>query len=185
MTVNKLSDRRVLVILYENDMINFDIDTQGVLSDEIFPQKSIMKITRIACVKFGIDTRGKKICVEALSFEKECYLLLTFKTSLRRSYRLKGSVDCRCYKLPDSESFLSAVELMYRENIYCPRNSAYFYDGNYYIIFDYPAVPLKLRRILSEFGEKHGGRLRAAVIRENGTSVCRRNAIWQIGKSLV
>ena len=64
------------------------------------------------------------------------------------------------------------------------KNSAYEKDGVYYLIFDYPAVPKRFKRILHEYGVRCGDNIFAANLRENAQEICRSNAIAVIGKCL-
>ena len=82
-------------------------------------------------------------------------------------------------------AFLSAVEHLYRLNIRCGKNSAYKKDGAYFLIFDYPSVPKKLKLLLSEFGQWQSGKFSAARVREFAEPICERNAVEIIGRRLV
>ncbi len=143
-----------------------------------------MRILQLACFKTGIEAEGKSIAVEALPLNGECYILLTVTQKSRRTYRMKENKRSVCYFLGGSGNFLDAVEKLYKQNVCCNKNSAYCYKDNYYLIFDYPSIPRKLRRVLGEYAQKCGGRVSAARIRENGKTVCTVNAIAQIGQCL-
>lgn len=185
LTVDKLSDDRVLIILGIKEMEDFALDFEKLSLNDLHSRKILLRIMQIACRKTGIETRGKSVSIEALSFDEDCYILVTVTQKSRRTYRVKKNDESVCYLLGESANFLETVEKLYRQNVYCNRNSAYFYDSRYYLIFDYPTIPKKLRRVLSEYGEKSGGKLAAAKVRENGKLLCRHNAIMQIGRYLV
>ena len=183
MTIDKLADNRILIVLCDKDMNDYSLDYNKMNLDDVHSRKILMKLLQLACLQSGIEIKGRSVLLEAIAFEKECYLLITVKDKKPKTYRLKPS--SLCYHLGESGNFLDAVEQLYRQNVCCNRNSAYLYNGEYYLIFDYPAIPKKLRKVLSEYGRKSGGNLTAARIRENGRQLCRHNAIAQIGQYLV
>ena len=80
--------------------------------------------------------------------------------------------------------FLDVIQLLYKQNVCCNKNSAYEKDGVYYLIFDYPTVPKRFKRILHEYGVRCGDNIFAANLRENAQEICRSNAIAVIGKCL-
>lgn len=185
MTVDKLAENRVLIILCDKDMADFALDFESLSLNEIHSRRILLRIMQLACRKTGIETAGKSISIEALLFEGECYLLVTALEKRRRTYKLKKCDNCVCYLLGESGNFLDTIEKLYRENVYCNRNSAYLYENRYYLIFDYPSLPKKIRKVLSEYGEKCGGSITAAKIRENGRNLCSHNAIVRIGQHLI
>lgn len=185
MTVNNLGENRVLIILCEKDMKDFSLDFDRLSIDDGHSRKILLRIMNLACRKSGIETRGRSVKIEALSLEGECYLLVTVEEKHRRTYKIKKSADCICYLLGESGNFLDTIEKLYRQNVCCNRNSAYVYGGKYYLIFDYPSIPKKIKIILSEYGQKKDGRLISARIKENGNLICKHNAILQIGRYLV
>lgn len=185
LTVDKLSDDRVLIILGTKEMQDYALDFDTLSLNDLHSRKILLRIMQIACRKTGIETRGKSVSIEALSFDEDCYILVTVSQKSRRTYRIKKNDESVCYFLGESANFLETLEKLYRQNVCCNRNSAYLCDNRYYLIFDYPSIPKKLKRVLSEYGEKSGGKLAAAKVRENGKLLCRHNAIMQIGRYLV
>lgn len=185
LTVDKLSDDRVLIILGTKEMEDYALDFEKLSLNDLHSRKILFRVMQLACRKTGIEIKGKKVSIEALSFDKDCYILVTVLQKSRRTYRMKKKDESVCYLLGESGNFLETVEKLYRQNVYCNRNSIYLYDGKYYIIFDYLSIPKKLKKVLSEYGEKNGGNLAAAKIIENGKLICNHNAIVQIGRYLV
>ncbi len=185
MTVDKLDENRVLIILCEKDMEDFSLDYDKMDMNDLHSRKVLMRIMQLACFKSGIEINGKKILLEAVAGAQGCYLLVTVDENRKKKYRLKSTSDSICYSLGTSGNFLDSIEKLYRQNVCCNRNSAYEYNGEYYLIFDYPSIPQKLKRVLSEYGERRRGNLIAADIRENGRLLYKTNAILGIGKYLV
>lgn len=185
MTVDKLSENTVLIILYTKDMHNLSLELSEQNRDDAAFRKSIIKIMKYACAKAGLDINNRKVEIEALPFENECYLLITVHEKIRRSFRIKNTGECVCYSLGGSGNFLNTLERIYRLNICCNKNSAYLYNDCYYIVFEYPSIPQKLKKLLSEYAEKSIGKIETARVKENGKIICANNAIYQIGKHLV
>lgn len=183
MTVNRLDSNRVLIILGDKDMSDFSLDYNVMSLDDSHSRRILLRIMRLACQKSGVRTEGKRVNIEALMMGEGCYLLVTVG-SRRGTYRLKNGSSI-CYRLGGSDVFLSAIEALYRQGIYCGKNAAYELNGEYYLIFDYPGVPKALGRVLTEFAEKKGGIIAAARVRERGTPICERSAIAAIGSHLV
>lgn len=185
LTVDKLGENKVLIILCNKDMEDYSIDFVGNNLYDSDLRKSLIKIMKLGCSKAGVEICNRNIDIEALPFEDECYILITVYEKIRRSYRMKDTGECVCYSLGGSGNFLDTLEKLYRLNVCCNRNSAYLYDESYYIVFEYPSIPKKLKRLLSEYGKRKMNRIETARIRENGRLICSHNAILQIGKHLV
>lgn len=183
MTVNRLDESRVLVVLCSKDMSDFSLNFEVMGMDDAHSRKIILRLTRLACQRSGIDIRGRKVGVEALMMNEDCYLLVTVKKP-SRCYRLKRGSGLG-FRFPDSSALMDAMEAVYRERYFSNKNAVYELGGKYYLLFDYPAVPCGIRRILSEFADKKGGALFCAAVKEQGTELCKRNAIEIIGRCLV
>ena len=84
----------------------------------------------------------------------------------------------------NSKNFLEVIRLLYRQNVCCNKNSAYEQNGTYYLVFDYPAVPKRFKRILHEYGARCGNNVFAARLRENAKEICKTNAVAVIGRWL-
>ena len=79
LTVNRLSDNRVLIILCGKDMEEFSLKYDTMDLEDLHSRKILMRLMQVACRKSGIETIGKRINIEALSLESDCYLLITVK----------------------------------------------------------------------------------------------------------
>lgn len=182
LTISKLDGSRVLVVLGGKDMDDFSLDYNLMSMEDIHSRKVILRLTRLACRKSGIDTAGKRVSIEALTVGEGCYLLVTVKKRQRR-YKLKRG-GCLCWRFGDCSAFLGAVEALARQPYRMSRNAAYFFRGEYFLIFDYPTLPAPLRRALGEFASASGKSLMCAEVREQGKPVCEKNAVAVIGKAL-
>ena len=186
MTVDKLGSSTVLVVLCRKDMEEFALIFEEMSLNDVHSRKILLRIMQAACFKSGIVLSGKSVQLEAIKLDDGCYILITVsKANGQRTYKLKNPWECRCYSLGSSGDFLNTIEMLYRQNVCCNKNSAYVLDREYYLIFDYPSIPRRLRRVLSEYSKNSGGRALAARVKENGRQLCGKNAIAQIGRHLV
>ena len=183
MTVNRLDENKVLVVLGSQDMRDFSLNFEVMGMDDAQSRKIILRLMRLACQRSGIDIRGRRVGVEALMMNEDCYLLVTVKKP-SRFYKLKRSSG-RGFRFADSTALMNAVEAVYRERFFSKKNSLYERGGKYYLLFEYPALPRRMQRILSEFSDKNGGSLFCAAAREQGRALCRHNAIESLGQYLV
>ena len=168
MTINRLTDERVLIILQENEISAYS----GNLP-------AIEALSRRACRREGIRVQGKRLRVEALRMNEGCYLLVTAVP--RQVFRLRrGGV--LCYRLESAGALLDCLDALGRLGLYCGKNSVHALDGAYYLVFGYPALPKAAKRLLSEFDARRCPSLTAARVREHGRVLLEGNAILRSGK---
>ncbi len=183
MTVNKLADNRVLIILGGDEMKSYRLEFEKMSFENSHSRRVMMRLIQVACRKSGITTTGKSVSVEALMLSEGCYLLMTVEHKAK-SYRLKKSSGI-CCKFENAASLMNAVEALYREGFCCKKNSLYEADGEYYIIFDYPALPYAANRIICEYSSLKRNPIYISRIKENCNLICANSAIQQIGVHLV
>ena len=181
MTINKLSDDRVLITLCHQDMSDFLLDFRKMSFSDSHSRRVLLRIMQVACRRSGISTGGRRVNVEAMLFGEDCYLLITLAKTGARRYRLKRSDYSVCYAADNAEGLLLTVEQLVKSGLYCPKSAVYALDGRYYMIFD-SYLPVKAQRVLSEFAHKAGGRMTSARVREYGKPVCEHNAVGVIGQ---
>lgn len=166
MTINRLTDERVLIILQEDEISDYSGDIAAIAA-----------LSRSACRREGIPVQGKRLRVEALRMENGCYLLVTAMP--KHVYRLRrGGV--LCYRLETAGMLLDCTEALGRLGLCCGKNSVHELDGAYYLLFGYPALPKAARIVLSEFEAKRCPSLTAARVREHGRVLLEGNAILRI-----
>ena len=183
MTISKLGEDRVLLVLGDRDMDELALDFAVMSMENAHSRRVILRLTTLACRKSGIDARGKRLSVEALMMGEGCCFLVTVKEKRRRYVRRRLGESC--FEFETAADFLNAVEAAYRQGYCLAKNAAYERSGRYYLLFDYPAVPRSLRRVFGEFALCRQGPLFSAHIREHGNLVCPRNAVATIGRFLV
>lgn len=184
MTIDKIKSNKILITLCDEDMRDFSLDYDTLSLYDSHSRKILMRILQIACFKTDIEIKDKRMIVEALPTVDGCMLLLTVEDKKRKKYRLQNGKKCSCYDVGNSKNFLDVIQLLYKQNVCCNKNSAYEKDGVYYLIFDYPAISKRFKRILHEYGVRCGDNIFAANLRENAQEICRSNAIAVIGKCL-
>lgn len=184
MTVETIDGNKVLIILHSNDIETYSLDYNELSLNNRHSYKIIMRLLKVACMKSGIDIKNRSILLEAIELDSELYILVTVKNKNSKKYRRKKS-ECLCYNLGASGNFLNTIEHLYKQNVCCIRSSVYFYKEEYFIIFDYPSIPIKLRRVLSEFDAVKKNVIYAADVRENGKQICKNNAVEIIGRHLI
>lgn len=175
MTINKLGGNRVLIILGRQDMTNYALDYSCMNSDDSHSMRVLSALSRTACLREGIAVKGRRLCVEALGFSEDCYLLVT----VGRVYRRKkgGAV---CYGFETAGALLDAAEALSKSGLRCSRTTLYRFAERYYLVFGYPNLPKRARILLSEFDAKKCPSLTAAALREHGEELCRRNALERL-----
>lgn len=183
LTVNRLSDNRVLIILAQEEMQDFSLDFSRMDLGDSHARRVLTRLTRMACRKSGIATDGQRLNIEALSLGEGCYLLITVGGA--RRYRLKQSGARICCTLQTSGDLLNAVAALYRSGAVCRRSSAYAYRGGYCLLFAYPSLPHTVGRILSEYGSVTRKPLYCAAVAEHGRLLCPADAVEIIGKAVV
>ena len=144
MTIDKIKSNKILITLCDEDMRDFSLDYDTLSLYDNHSRKILMRILQIACFKTDIEIKDKRMIVEALPTVDGCMLLLTVEDKKRKKYRLQNGKKCSCYDVGNSKNFLDVIQLLYKQNVCCNKNSAYEKDGVYYLIFDYPAIPKDL-----------------------------------------
>ena len=184
MTISKLSKHRVLLVLGGKDMEELALDFAVMSMENAHSRRVILRLTRLACSKSGVDISGKRLSIEALQLTDCCYILVTIGLEPKR-YRLKRIKRSGvCWRFDDCAAFLGAVEALYCCGFSKTENAAYEKGGAYYLIFKHYRLPKRARGVLSEFGMYAGGALSCAQIREHGKELCGHNAVSKIGHSL-
>lgn len=184
MTIDKIKSNKILITLCDEDMRDFSLDYDTLSLYDSHSRKILMRILQIACFKTDIEIKDKRMIVEALPTVDGCMLLLTVEDKKRKKYRLQNGKKCSCYDVGNSKNFLDVIQLLYKQNVCCNKNSAYEQNGTYYLVFDYPAVPKRFKRILHEYGARCGDNIFAARLRENAKEICKTNAVAVIGRWL-
>jgi len=185
MTIERIDSSKVLISLCFEDMKDFSLRFDTIGFRDPHSRKILNRLLTLACNKTGLSIQNRSLLVEALPHESGCLILLTVKQKAQRKkvYKIKKVRNNLCYSFTDSNDFLDAICLLYKERPYNYSNSAYFYSNKYYLMFDYPSLPKRMRIILNEFAApKKWNKVFAAKLKEAGVTLALNNAIEFIGK---
>ena len=187
MKISQIAPDKVLISLCNDDMKSFDLDFYNMELSDPHSRKILSRLLSLACTSNSIVTENKKILCEALKITDGCVLLISLcdKTQGRIKYKVKRIKECPCYRFDDTDTLLSAIEKLYNTDTLYYNNSAYFYNNSYYLVFDYPLVPEKAKRVLSEFAHSvKGTKAFIARLCESGKNISNGNAIVNIGSRI-
>lgn len=168
-------------------MKSFNLEFEKIGFSDPHSKKILSRLLSLACVSNSICTDNKTVMLEAVPCAQGCMLLVSVcdKKQRRKKYRIKRITEYPCYRFENAEALLSAVEKLCDTDIFFYNNSAYSYKNRYYLVFDYPLVAQKAKKILSEFSHKvKGSKPFVARLHENGVMLSQGNAVIHIGSSL-
>ncbi len=187
MTITQLSDCRVLINLCHDDMKSFELSFDNIGFCDPHSKKILSRLTSLALTSSGLSTKNKTILLEALQSNDGCMILVSLsdKKRERKKYKIKRITEYPCYRFDSSENLLCAIEKLYCSDIFFYNNSAYYYKDHYYLVFDYPIVSQKAKKILAEYSNlSQGTKLFVARLNESAKKLSDGNAIVHIGSAL-
>lgn len=187
MKISQLSHDKVLISLCDDDMKSFELKFDEMGLCDPHSRKIISRLLTLACSSSNIETDNKVIMCEALKSDNGCVLFVSVKEKKkkRKKYRIKRITEYPCYKFFRVEDMLTAFEKLYSTDVLFYNNSAYLYKDCYYLVFDYPIVAEKAKKILSEFSQNiQGSKTFVARLHESAKPISLGNAIVHIGSSL-
>jgi len=184
MTIEKLSETKVLISLCGEDMDNFRLNISKMGFGDERSRRVLLRLLELARRETGADLKLKAALIEALPLQSGCLLLVTFTNKERRkTYKVK-SIDKRlCYVFGNAEKMLSAAEDLYRTKTEVQDNRLWLSFERYYIVFDNPFIRFATRDILKKYAqEKFLSSVSVSRIKENGKMLCCGNALSAVGK---
>ncbi len=187
MTIEQIDNSKVLISLCTEDMADFSLQFGKMSFHDSHSRIILSRLLSIACTKTGLAVEDKSLLVEALPHQNGCLLLITAvpKRTKRKIYKIKKSASLPCYCFKNAENLLSAIEKLNGGNSFYCGNCAYLYKDKYFIVFDYPALSIKTKMILSEFSTVcTGSKSFIARVKEAGKLLADVNAVEQIGNRL-
>ncbi|MBE6738443.1 MAG: adaptor protein MecA [Ruminococcaceae bacterium] len=186
MTIEKLSDEKILISLCKEDMESLRLNTREMGFCDESSKRSLLRLLQVACREAGMSAVSKTVLMEALPVQSGCLFLLTFtEKKERRTYRVKKTKEGPCYVFSDAEKMLSAAEISYLKKIGSCDNALWAYSSKYYLIFKSPLIKGKLRDILAQYAERIPvTALINSRINEGGKLLCAGDALHTIGKKL-
>ena len=181
MTVNRLSGNRVLIILDGDDLRSLSLDIDGEDAPGGRSISALSALSRDACRREGIEPRGRRLKVEALSLGESCYLLVTVGGG-KKYLRRRGSL---CYRFARAGDMTDCLGQLCRHGFILPRSSLYSHMDAYYLVLSYPALPKRARVLLSEYNASRCRSLTAAYLGEHAKALCPRCAVQTVGRHFV
>ncbi len=185
MIIEQIDSSKVLISLCKVDMDDYKLEFSSMDLKNPHSKKILMRLLSIVCNKTGLSTKNKQLLLETLPLDSGCLILVTFMDTKPKitKYRIKKQQNSLCFSFDNSENFVEAVSLLYKENIYFRSCKAILFNKKYYLVFDRCHVAHIAKRILSEFGKrKPCNRAFLSALSEAGKPLCRSNAIDTIGK---
>lgn len=185
--ISQLSSTKVLISLEQKDMKSFELEFDNMKLSDPHSKKIISRLLRLALNSGNIMSDNKTVLCEALPSTDGCVLLVSVcdKKDERKKYRIKRIKEYPCYKFSCVEDMLTAIEKLYNTQSVFYNNSAYMCKNDYYLVFDYPIVSKKARKILLEFAESiKASKTFVARLNESAHTLSRGNAISHIGMAL-
>ena len=185
MNIERIDTARILVLLGEKDLEEYEITFESLTFSEMHSKEVLTDIIRSASEKAGIDFRNKKIVIEALKYDKGCMLLLTLSKK-RKIYRVRYYSKTYIFKFDSAESFLSCIKAVYRLKEEKMMSSAFLYNGMYYLVINTSSGLKEIyMNTFSEFCTGYSrGELYRAFLKEHGKPLKLHNAVKSIGSIL-
>ncbi|MDR0913919.1 MAG: adaptor protein MecA [Oscillospiraceae bacterium] len=187
MIIEQLDRHKVLISLCNRDMDDFALNFDDMSFADPHAKKILLRLLTLACRKAGIETKNKRLVVEALPHDLGCLILMTLESTAKTSpkvYRLKQAATDYCFAFENSEDFFESVKMLYESGSDYIETSAIAMDGKFYLILTAFKLPKNIVAILREFGSQTGfNSMFKAKLFEAGTLLAGKNAITQIGKA--
>lgn len=186
MTIEQLDTHKVLISLCSEDMESFSLKFNTLSFCDEHSRKVLIRLTQLACVKTGLKLNKSAVLMEALPHHSGCLLLLTvLEKSARKVYKVKRYKSFPCFIFESAENLLSCAESLGELDFPLHRNSLWFLEGRYYLVFDYPILSKASKSVLCEYSK---GAERTAVslarIKESGKLLYKDRAIEGIYKAI-
>lgn len=187
MTIEQIDSSKVLVALCNQDMKDYELEFDSMGFENTHSKKILNRLITMICNKTGLSTNNKRLLMEALPHQNGCLILVTFMEkhiSTRVKYRIKKPKETTCFCFEETDDFLKAISLIYKENIYVRSSKAYLFKKEYYLVFDSHPIPHIAKRILNEYGKRRKcTKAFLSALKEAGKTICEKNAVDTIGKA--
>ncbi len=187
MTIEQLSEGRVLVSLKPQDIADYHINIDKLNLRDAHTKESLKALMSLALKKSGINPEGRAVLVEAMPHKEGMLILITvdYVRKLRKVYKIKRPSMLPACRFTGAEGLLACVEKLRAEDIHLGGNSLWRYREDFYLIFGYSALPPRAKAVLSEFALCQSLSLvRIARIKEAGRLLADKNAVERIGKAM-
>ncbi len=185
MDIEQISERKLLITLSSEDMADFKVSFESMSVKSQQERRVIMRLLQLSFAKAGVSYIGKTVLVEALPFLGGCALFVTLfdKEKKPKTYRVKEYKRYPAVRFSDAEALLSTAESLKGKRMH--RNSLWLFEGEYYLVMDYPAISREVSLVLSQYGRIIKlTSVALSRIRESGKALCKDDAMRLIGERL-
>lgn len=184
MTIEQIDNTKLLISLCSQDMRDFSLnfDTMSLWDDH--SRKVLSRLLHLAGNKTGMTIDKRSVLVEAVPYDFGCILLVSLleKSVKRKVYKVKKLEGKPCVRFSSVTDLMDCAKVLQRQGVALHRNSLWLYEGEYYLMSDYPYISDRARGILTEFGTLL--RMRdtgIASVKEKGKVLCEGDAMNIIG----
>lgn len=175
----RISDTKIKLTLTEGDMKKYGIAEGDLDADTTARRRILWTLLDEVKHKTGVDAAGAKTLVEAFPGRHGgCELFITL-------LRGKGEVHSACYRFGSIKEAALAAEKLYREKGREEECALYTLDGGESILV-LPVTERANARTLSpysfleEYGKREKSPLFCAYIKEYGTCIYERDALFRL-----
>lgn len=186
MTIEQLDTSKVLISLCDEDMRDYKLQFNGMSFCSEHSKRVLLRLLQLACMRAGINYRSKTVLMEALPHQSGCLILVTMlESKKRKTYKVRRIKEQPCFVFESAEELLCSAEDIYRQEMKLYSNSLWLCEGKYQLVFDYPLLQDRVRRILGEYAEEHRiTRVGVSRIKERGKLLWDHNALETIGEKI-
>jgi negative regulator of genetic competence, sporulation and motility len=186
MIIEQLDRHKVLISLCNRDMEDFALSFDNMSFADPHAKKILLRLLTLACRKAGIETKNKRLVVEALPHDLGCLILMTLEAQAKTSpkvYRLKPAQTDYCFAFENSNDFFESVKMLYEADTNFIESSAIAMDGKFYLVLTAFKLAKNTMAVLREFGcQTSFSPIFKAKLFEAGALLAGKNAIKVIGK---
>lgn len=164
MTIDRLSDRTILVTLMRDDMERYGLCFGAQDSGTRRGLTELMRRVGEVC---ALDHSGKSYLIEALPAGESCLLIISVRQLRRRRvYRVKRVERRACYRFGELDALLDWMRVGGGVS-----GSLYTYAGGCWLLPDYPPSSRARGRLTEYASVSLLGAIELARIRELGTHI--------------
>ncbi len=189
MTIEKIDETRLVIVLCSEDMDVFSIDYNTISFVNPYSRKILRNLLSLAGSKTGIDVHKKKLVIEAMPHDDGCIFIVTVlpkENQKRKKYKIKKADTSILYTFENLDDFLTCSEILYNQGFGFFKSDLYL-DNDVYslIIKTKKAMSFKANAILSEFSNsKVKDATTIAKVEERAEIITKDFAIIFIGGAL-
>ena len=192
MRFEKLTDKKIRIILSMKDMQLNNVSMSNIFSNSASSQKLLQSLLTMAEKEIGFETGDSKLLVEAImTLEEECIFTIT-KISDKKQ-KLKTIQSSLIFKFDNFDDFIDLCYFIQNIPILnfkdlSKKFSLVLYNNTYYLcafdVEDFDALFNYIKNIISEFGENvSNSSTFNGILNEYGKIIFSKNALLQCIKN--